>query len=304
MSMTASSEGEQKRGLLKFSGPTEYALQNLRNRALYCQHFAGFNDPFEFWTKFVDSIPELENERERFIAAITAWGFGEDSLKDALENSRDYFESLDGSQPPFSVMTDSMRIACFGSERDNLLMWSHYADGLRGFCIVFDEDIVVNVEPKGYVTDVAYLDTPPTVDCFVYAIAQDQQDYHLMAIEETQTEIKYLGKTVPTGLMQDYQEAADAALKHMHQMWQLAFAAKPVEWRYEKERRLLLDSNSDDRQPILRTYPKEAVREIIIGERMPPAYFERLRSTVSEQFGDIPVRTARRSSNHYTLNID
>jgi DUF2971 family protein len=91
-------------------------------------------------------------------------------------------------------MVDSIRIACFGSEPGNLLMWSHYADGLRGFCVVFDEKLIVSAEPEGYLTNVAYLEKPPLVDSFVYAVACDQQDYHLIAIEETETQIRYLGK--------------------------------------------------------------------------------------------------------------
>ena len=305
MAPRARKKEDAKPGLLKFSGPTEYALENLQNRVIYCQHFEGFNDPFEFWTDFHEGIPDLETERDRFIAAIRAWGFDEESLADALENSKEYFESLQDSQPAFKRMTDSIRIACFGSDQDSLLMWSHYADGLRGFCIVFDERIVTSVEPKGYVTDVAYLDTPPTVDCFVYAIAQDQQDYHLMAIEETRTEIKHFGKRgAPRGLMQDYQDAADTALKHMHEMWQHAFAAKPIEWRYEKERRLLVDADGEDLKPVFRPYPKKAVREIIVGERMPHAYLERLTAIVKKQFGNIPIRTAHRSFDRYALSIE
>ena len=298
-------KADARPGLLKFSGPSEYALENLRNRVIYCQHFEAFNDPFEFWSKFHDGIPDLELERGRFIAAIREWGFDEESLADALENSKEYFESLEDSQPAFKRITDSIRIACFGSERDSLLMWSHYADGLRGFCIVYDETLVTSVEPKGYVTDVAYLDTPPTVDCFVYAIARDQQDYHLMAIDETRTEIKRRGKkTVPNGLMQDYQDAADTALKHMHEMWQHAFAAKPTEWRYEKERRLLVDADGDDRKPLLRPYPRKAVKEIIVGERMPAGYLTRLTAIARKQFRGMPIRTARRSSDRYSLIIE
>ncbi|WFU31299.1 DUF2971 domain-containing protein [Bradyrhizobium brasilense] len=69
-------------------------------------------------------------------------------------------------------MADSIRIACFGSERDNLLMWSHYGDGLRGFCIVFDEKLMVGARPEGYITDVACL-----------AVAHDQEDYHMTVKE-------------------------------------------------------------------------------------------------------------------------
>jgi hypothetical protein len=304
MSARAQNKETNKPGLLKFSGPTEYALENLRNRVLYCQHFEGFNDPFEFWTDFHEGIPDLDTERARFIAAIGAWGFDEERLAEALENSKEYFESLEDSQPRFKQMVDGIRIACFGSETDNLLMWSHYADGLRGFCIVFDEHLLMKVEPKGYITDVAYLETPPLVDSFVYAIASDQEDYNMMAIRETRTAIRYQGRKDEKPWLKVYREDAAAALKQMHEMWQHAFAAKPVEWRYEKERRLLVDADTDDRQPILRPYPKKAVREIIVGERMPSAYLERLTTTVKKQFGNIPVRTARRSSERYTLSIE
>lgn len=297
-------EAGSKPGLLKFSGPTEYALENLRNRVIYCQHFEAFNDPFEFWTDFREGIPDLETERDRFIAAIRAWGFDEESLETALENSGEYFESLEDLQPRFKLMVDHIRIACFGSEPDNLLMWSHYADGLRGFCIVFDQDLVVRSEPKGYITDVAYLDTPPLVDSFVYAVAEDQEDYSMRAIEETKTAIRYQGKKEEKPWLRVYREAADIALKQMHNMWQHAFAAKPIEWRYEKERRLLVNTETEDRKAMLRPYPKKAVREIIVGERMPLAYRDRLSHIVKKQFGTIPVRTARRSSDRYSLVIE
>jgi hypothetical protein len=183
-------------------------------------------------------------------------------------------------------------------------MWSHYADGLRGFCLVFNEESIVSAEPEGYVTDVAYLEKPPLVDSFVYAVAYDQEDYHLMAIEETETEIRHLGKTDQEGWIPVYKESAEAALKHMREMWQHAFAAKPVEWRYERERRLLVYTERQDREAILRPYPKEALKEIVVGERMPPDYLARLIEILKEQFGDIPVRTARCSSDLYTLVIE
>jgi hypothetical protein len=49
---------------------------------------------------------------------------------------------------------------------------------------------------------------------------------------------------------------------------------------------------------------KKAVREIIIGERMPAAYLAGLTTLVKKQFGQTPVRTARRASNLYTLIIE
>src|SRR3546814_18756533 len=79
---------------------------------------------------------------------------------------------------------------------DNLLMWSHYGDGLRGFCIAFDEEAITRGDTTGYVLDVAYLDAPPHVDSFIYGVAWDQDWYSHVAIEETEKAIKYQGKKI------------------------------------------------------------------------------------------------------------
>lgn len=141
-------------GLLKFCSPNSHALSNLLNSVIYCQHYARFNDPFECWAKFVSGIPDEKNEPERFAEAVKAWGY--DSGKGMNDpDTVAYFEDVLSYEPPFEEMLDRVRIACFGSEPDNLLMWSHYADGLRGFCIVFDEEAIVGKGPEAYVLDVA-----------------------------------------------------------------------------------------------------------------------------------------------------
>jgi len=293
-----------KQELLKFCGPSSYALENLQSRVIYCQHYERFNDPFEFWSEIVEGVPD-RSQTDRFLAAVQEWGFG--AVEDVVDlgvTAEEYFEDLWALQPPFLHMFDDMRIACFGSDTDNLLMWSHYADGLRGFCIVFDEDKVVTGDRKEFITDVAYLEDPPFVDCFVYAVAQDQQDYNQMASHETRAHVEYFGQRGREGEISAYDEAAADALARMKDMWQKVFAAKPLEWRYEKERRLLMQTDQTDRQAILRPYPKDAVREIIIGERMPVDYLERLRSVVWAAYGDIPIRTARRAANTYSLVIE
>src|SRR3546814_20770450 len=91
-------------------------------------------------------------------------------------------------------MRQEMRISCFSSEADNLLMWSHYGDGLRGFCIAFDEEAITRGATTGSVLAVAYLDAPPPVDSFIYGVAWHQAWYSHVAIPETEKEIKYLGK--------------------------------------------------------------------------------------------------------------
>lgn len=270
---------------------------------IYCQHYERFNDPFEFWADFRSGIPDQATEPGRFAAAIREWGY------DSGEGMNDpdtaaYFEEMLSYEPPFEQMLDWVRIACFGSERDNLLMWSHYADGLRGFCVVFDEEAIVGSDSEAYVLDVAYLDQPPVVNGFVYAIALDQEEYHRMAIRDTQTQIKYAGKVDEERWLGPYRGTADAALVRMRKVWQQAFGAKPMVWKYENERRLLITKHIDGEQPLLRSYPRQAVKEIIYGERMSANYLEQLSKVVSENYPDIPLRVARRVNDSYTLTIE
>ncbi|QKV20054.1 DUF2971 domain-containing protein [Oricola thermophila] len=295
--------------LYKFSGPTEYALQNLENGVIFCQHYSAYNDPFEFWSRICEGIPDPKVEPERYLAAAEAWGFPSDSVDELLadeifaENAEEYFDECKDYAPPFFEMRQGIRIACFGSEQDNLLMWSHYGGGLRGFCIVFDEELIANADPEGYLFDVAYLKKPPIVDSLVYGIAWDQDWFCQTAMDEAARASESHGRTeLPPGA-EDYKEAGAEAVKTMHEIWRNAFGAKPVEWSYERERRLLVQTNRTDDLPILRKYPPKAIKMIVVGERMPHDYRCRLEEVLSNRYTHAPILTAKRSSSHYQLDI-
>ena len=296
--------------LFKYSGPTSYALQNLREGTLFCQHYAAYNDPFEYWATVIGELPNLEREPDRFIAAIRTWGFDISTIEEARidpliqEHFDEYFNECKHYVPPFDVMREKMRIACFSSEQDNLLLWSHYGDGLRGFCVEFDEDLITGSEPKGYLLDVAYLDFPPKVDSFIYGIAWDQDWYNQTAIQEVNAMIKYQEKPELRAELKIYEEAGAEALKTIRDIWQQVFATKPAEWRYERERRLLIQTEKSDHTPLVRRYPREAVSAVIVGERMPEAYKAELLDVLEKNYTDIPVRTARRAQSTYALVID
>lgn len=231
---------------------------------------------------------------------MRAWGF--EDAENAWPHE-EYFDSLKDNSPPLRRLFDHARIACFGSENSSLLMWSHYADGLRGFCIGFDEEVLNSDPSETYFTDVEYMDTPPLVDGFLYAVASDQFDYHMAAIDERSRSESYLGRDPVTD--EEYKEHADRAFELMTTIWRRAFAAKPFEWFYERERRLLIqtNSNNNDTSPVLHSYPISAVKQIIVGERMAKAYRARLLSIVAEHFPQLQVQCATRSRDAYTLRL-
>src|SRR3546814_13755653 len=92
-----------------------------------------------------------------------------------------------------------------------------------------------------------------------------------------------------------YEESGEQALRTMREIWQQVFATKPAEWKYERERRLLVQTDRDDAAPVLRRYGRDAIKEVILGARMPEEYRARVIAVMQERYPDTPVRTARSS---------
>src|SRR3546814_7053229 len=90
------------------------------------------------------------------------------------------------------------------------------------------------------------------------------------------SDLKYQGKTGLKGEIAMYEESGEQALRTMREIWQQVFATKPAEWKYERERRLLVQTDRDDAAPVLRRYGRDAIKEVILGERMPEEYRARV----------------------------
>jgi hypothetical protein len=85
-------------------------MKILESRTLRFRSPAEFNDPFEFLPRRKNTTPVSDDEW----ASSEAWDF-------VLELS---------SACPY-------RVCCFSSEKDNMLMWSHYGDSHKGIAIGF-----------------------------------------------------------------------------------------------------------------------------------------------------------------------
>lgn len=284
--------------IFKFCPPSQYSLDNLRMASLFCRHFEDFNDPFEFWSSFAEGAPD-GSEPERLVSALAAWGFPDPSTAEPYD---EYFKSLADGQPAFAARMNRMRIACLASDSTNLLMWSHYADGLRGFCIGFDEQVLVDGSDQAYLTHVEYLDEPPAVDNFLFAVAADQYDFHMAAIAERPRNEAYLGPDPITDTA--YKAVADESMNLMKTLWRQAFAVKPREWQYEGEHRLLIETDAGDKSPFLHRYPRDAVRQIIVGERMPDTYRSQLVELVTREFPEARVLMAVRSKSSFAISFE
>jgi len=76
--------------------------------------------------KYLKRNVDVEKEYEAAIGNKLEWQ--QNIMKSAIKNL----------QPDM----DKMGILCFSNHRDDILMWSHYSDGHRGFCLEFDKKLL------------------------------------------------------------------------------------------------------------------------------------------------------------------
>lgn len=282
----------------------EYSLDNLAKKQLWCNHYEAFNDPFECWCIEKTGIPDPNEEWDRFNQIAKTWGFAsglEVSKTDLQEYCSEFIHS---HSMRVSHYSDSARITCFSKQPDNLLMWSHYANGFRGYCIEFDENLLTeNSSNYAQVHEVIYAKHPPVVDTMVYEVTKDQVWYHEMAIHEEETSRKYLKSYSQDKLLPKYHKALSNARALLYKLYKNILCYKPLVWEYEEESRLILHTESKDKHGKPFSYPLKAIKRVIVGEKASHNNVKKIRDILSKIDADIPIKTASRCPDEYKVLV-
>lgn len=121
----------------------KYCVYNLNslfiliNRKIWFSNPESFNDPFDCKYKFKDEVDPIEfekylkkhhPERMRQLNSI----IGKD------EEETEYNEIYKILLQEVSIKLKEVGVFCLSEYNDNILMWSHYADDHKGFCIEFE----------------------------------------------------------------------------------------------------------------------------------------------------------------------
>lgn len=296
---------EAGNSIFKFFSFKGYALQNLKTLQLYCNHYSQFNDPFECWCIEKTGIPDPHSDWGRYDQIARTWGFSSGKQVE----KEDLFEYCKEFDNEYAMRVwhyvESARISCFSLRPDNLLMWSHYADGLRGFCIEFDrEELLIGNEFDANIYDVKYQVSPPVIDSMVYEVAKDQVWYHEMAIDEEHTKRKYLKDHVPDTLLPEYKKALIAARELLFDLYFKMLCYKPVDWKYEEEVRLIYhtENNTQTGEPF--SFPGSSIKSIIIGEKASQSDIQDTITIVRNLQLDVPIMKVLRNQNGYLLNFE
>ena len=162
---------------------SEYSIENLKNSEVWFSKPKGLNDPFDcdILVNFMDT-----DNKEKMLEFFEKYYFknlrksGKEKVEVEEEIStfkRQHFPNGKPDQKASAVAKElfqefsqkqkesyaNMGVGCFTTELANILMWSHYANGHRGFCLEFDTELFLSSAriPDKNLMKVIYSDSYP-----------------------------------------------------------------------------------------------------------------------------------------------
>jgi hypothetical protein len=130
-----------KQALYKYFSYNQYSLELLINQRLWYAKPASFNDPFDGDFEVSDELDvdevltvllQIKTSDEKYLSSRSVLADENGDLKEA--EKKKYFEKA----KEFCKVYKNVGVLCLTTKRDNVLMWSHYADHHRGFNLKFD----------------------------------------------------------------------------------------------------------------------------------------------------------------------
>lgn len=273
--------------LYKFRQVDTYSLSGLSNSTLWFSDLSDFNDPFEgqyileeklkyttmkklkkdITSDSIAKIPEDERLKAFEEIGVTDGGANVDALirkrmKHGFEKSllgtirKSKAVCLSKSTPQHEPLLQR-------------LMWSHYSNGLRGFCMVLDSDAMQQyfLKEKYGVRqiEIKYQDTPLT-------ISLDEYVNSMKSFGDSEND--FIQRTTNT------------------------IGTKSTEWAYENEYRFLSLGEGNAQK-----YPPEALLEIVIGEKMPKDQQKLVVDTARSANPNVVIKLAQLKKDSYQLEI-
>ncbi|MGI9338139.1 MAG: DUF2971 domain-containing protein [Gammaproteobacteria bacterium] len=161
--------GKNPNALYQYRPSSMWALDNLFCGVIYFRSPREFNDPYDCRTPPV--LRDLTDKQLAFLRRTNPkiWGIPADN--DFVPKGKFIAKVNKELRRRHKRVTEKCGVACFSRRNDNLLMWSHYAGGGRGFCLEFyDGNPALNL---GY--DVKYRKQFPVAYGYIKALAEGRE---------------------------------------------------------------------------------------------------------------------------------
>ena len=228
--------------LYKFQSVNDNSISSLTDLSLYFSDSKQLNDPTESIFKLLDL--DVSDKYSPDISNLENIGI----LSMAIESG-----DVKVDESPF--------------------MWAHYGDELKGFCLVFDYELLLKTMKS---------------DSLLY----DRVEY-----------LKYPRIISGSNLINEksgLEEVAGCEFKNQNsnRVFKTCFFSKPLEFINEREFRFIAESKGG------RSYSSDSLLSIIIGDKMKKPQRERLLNTVSSLGIDTQIKFARTKNNSFKIHIE
>lgn len=262
--------------------PANYNLfENLKNKQLYFRDPRSYNDPLDSkvkgylkatrkkWKDYINKIHPPPRPEFKQLADITIDIYLMDGTLSKEEN-------LLVQENPNDRIDYCPLTCCLSEESDNILMWSHYANGHKGVCLSFKSKY--KPKPK--------LRRKPE-----YQLTVNSEFSPVFPIEYK------LDRPEPINLVDDflanYSHLSDSLL------FDFLLTKSPC-WSYEKEYRMFLTEPEIQNKV---SFEKEELEGIIFGLRVNYGDARTITKIIEKHYYDIPIKFYKTqiSENKYTL---
>ncbi|KHE93441.1 MAG: DUF2971 domain-containing protein [Candidatus Scalindua rubra] len=151
--------------LYKYSAFSDDAISSLINKTVWFADPRSFNDPFDCRFDILESSPKSFKMPAKIGVEIMAEKFNACKKDEEYDSPKEYRNKLEKALTEIGVL-------CLSSSNDNMLMWSHYADKHKGFCLSFrmiGNDIfkVRRVDYEGKYTEIRIEDFADKPDRYI-----------------------------------------------------------------------------------------------------------------------------------------
>lgn len=274
----------------KYRTTSKYSIEGLINNQVFFSGFEQFNDPFEFSNPMIDLSIYNQRAREELNRLYS----------DGMFSKADYLHLLNAVKEPDQQMRESrldlmnkisnglhdFGVFCLSEVNDNILMWSHYGEEHKGFCIEF-EDLESHLETESSLIPVNYIeefqdlnDPAPLISLYVEMFS----NFKGLDEESWKRKSESLAKEV---ISKEERDLGIAVLGN-----------KFVDWKYEREIRII----SNTKGPL--TYHSRAIKSIIFGLRMSDSDKRTIRNICdTEKLKHVTFKQARKKDSSFGTEV-
>ncbi|WP_164979447.1 DUF2971 domain-containing protein [Pseudomonas sp. DTU12.3] len=241
----------------KYRAINKYSLDILNHNSVYFSKYTDFNDPFELSTPF-PNLARMYTRASAELDQLHKSGIFSSEIYQELKNIcakiiKNGNPKLDETHKKIRERMSRVGIYSLSQVNNEILMWSHYADNHKGFCIGF-ESLHLNTIPLtkklpvNYKTTFTDLDDPKIIINFYTEVF-----HNLLHLPENEWQAK--------------REKLAKKLKHEDdQRGGLSVLTDKYEkWSYEQEVRLIDQKNFG-----LKQFDPKCIKSITFGLRADP----------------------------------